>query len=344
MRIAQIGTGRIGALHAAVLASHRDVDELILADADEQRAVDVAASMGGRARAASVEQALAAADALVIAAATDAHASIIRLGLERRVPIFCEKPLALELNETAALVREIERAGIPFQLGFQRRFDAAYREARRMVESGAIGRLYQVRMIATDHVPPPESYIPTSGGLFRDSSIHDFDAIRFVTGAEVEAISVEGAVLGSEAFARHGDIDNAAATLRMRDGALVTLSAGRHNPRGYDVRVELLGSRDAVAMGLGRRTPLRPLDDGLEMSPAWDSFLDRFAKAYRAELTAFLDVAAGRAPSRCTARDGLEAMRIAEAASRSLAERRVVELHEIDVLGEKEVRPDLVSS
>ncbi|MDP9272861.1 MAG: Gfo/Idh/MocA family oxidoreductase [Chloroflexota bacterium] len=341
MRLAQIGAGRIGELHASTLAAHPLVDELIVADLDSERAQRVAVAVG--ARAADPQSAMDAADALVIAAATDAHPALIRAGIARGIPIFSEKPLALDLEQSARLVAEIEASGVPFQLGFQRRFDAAYREARRMVLSGEIGRLYQVRMTANDHAPPPEAYIPTSGGLFRDSSIHDFDAIRYVTGSEVETIYVEGAVLGFEMFARYGDIDTAVATMRMSDGTLVTLAGGRHNPLGYDIRIELLGSRDAVAAGLGEHTPIRHLDDGPPITgPAWESFIDRFAPAYRAELTAFVEVAAGRAESVCTARDGLEAMRIAEAAARSLAERRPVTLQQINTIGEKEVLPDVL--
>lgn len=343
MRVAQIGTGRIGQLHASVLAAHPLVDELVLADLDRARAEQVAASID--ASVAEVDAAIGSADALVIAAGTNAHPGLIRAGLARGIPIFCEKPLALELAESVRLVEEIEATAGPFQLGFQRRFDPAYQEARRMVVSGEIGRLYQLRMIATDHAPPPETYIPTSGGLFRDSSIHDFDAVRYLTGSEVETIYVEGAVLGFEMFGRYGDIDTAVATMRTEDGTLVSLAGGRHNPRGYDVRMELVGSADAVTMGLSPRSPIRPLDlppEELTMSAGWESFLDRFAPAYRAELTAFVDVAAGRSASACTARDGLEAMRIAEAATRSLAERRPVAIAEITGVREKEVRPNVV--
>jgi myo-inositol 2-dehydrogenase/D-chiro-inositol 1-dehydrogenase len=342
MRIAQIGVGRIGQLHAQVLAAHPLVDRLIVADVDAARASDVAATIGATATA--VDEAIAAADALVIAAATNAHADLIRRGIARRIPIFCEKPLALDLEETARLAEDIEASGIAFQLGFQRRFDPAYEEARRLVSSGKIGRLYQVRMVATDHSPPPEAYIPTSGGFFRDSSIHDFDAVRFVTGVEVETIQVEGGALGFEMFARYDDVDTVVATMRLRDGTLAVLAGGRHNPRGYDIRMELVGSTDAVVVGLSTHTPIRPLDpEPIGMATGWESFLERFAPAYRAELAAFVDLADGRGSSGCTARDGLEAMRIAEAASRSLVEGRKVAMDEIRTSGEKEVPSELVS-
>jgi myo-inositol 2-dehydrogenase/D-chiro-inositol 1-dehydrogenase len=343
MRIALIGTGRIGQLHARVLADHPLVDDLLVADLDRASAERAARALG--ARAVEVEQAIEAADGLAIATSTSSHAELIRAGLSRRIPIFCEKPVALDVAETAELVDQIEASRTPFQLGFQRRFDPAYREAQRRVEDGSIGRLYQVRLTAMDHAPPPESYVRTSGGLFRDSSIHDFDAIRFVTGDEVESVYAVGGALGFEYFARNGDVDTAIATLRMRSGMLAVLAGGRHNPPGYDIRMELVGSADAVAIGLGVHTPIHPLDgDAPPFAGGWESFLDRFADAYRAELNAFVEVALGRAESACTARDGLEAMRIAEAASRSLAERRPVALDEIAPRGEeKEVWPEVIS-
>jgi len=341
MRIALIGTGRIGQLHARVLADHPLVDELLVADLDHESAEKAARALG--ARVADVDEAIEAADGIAIATSTNSHPELIRAGLRRRIPIFCEKPLALDVAETEELVNQIEASGIPFQLGFQRRFDPAYQEARRMVANGSMGRLYQVRMTAMDHNPPPESYVPTSGGFFRDSSIHDFDAVRFVTGDEVESVYADGGALGFDYFAANGDVDTAVAALRLRSGAVGVLAGGRHNPPGYDIRMELVGSADAVAIGLGSRTPIHALDrDAPALQPGWDSFLDRFADAYRAELRAFVEVAAGRVESACTARDGLEAMRIAEAASRSLAERRPVALSEIAPGGEeKEVRPEI---
>ena len=329
MRVAVIGAGSIGQLHARVLAAHPLVEELVVADVDRGRAEAIAAAAD--ARVADVDAAIDGADALVVAAATEGHAALVRAGIARRIPTFCEKPLATDLAESARLVVEIDESGIPFQLGFQRRYDAAYREARRLVATAEIGRLYELRMTATDHTPPSDSYLPSPGNYFRDSWIHDFDASRYITAAEVESIYVEGAVRGFERLTNHGDLDTAVATIRMRDGTLASLAGGRHNPRGYDVRMELVGSRDAVVVGLGPRTPIRPLDaDAFAMETGWDSYLDRFESAYRAELAAFMEVAVGQAPSACTARDGLEAMRIAEAATRSRAERRVVDLEEIE--------------
>ena len=329
MRVGLIGAGRIGRLHAALLASLPEVDELLVADADEAAARSVAEAVGGRAVGSSAE-AMDGADAVVIAAATNAHAPLLRIAVERGRPTFIEKPLAFDLAESRELADLVERTGVTVQVGFQRRFDTAYAEARRLISSGELGIVYAIRLIAHDAAPPPEAYIPTSGGIFRDSSIHDFDALRFVTGQEVDEVFALGAVRGFEMFAKYDDHDTVGAVLRLADGTIATLSQTRHNPRGYDIRMEVVGSEDAVSVGLGPRTPTRSLEpDGPDFGVGWDSFLTRFEPAYRAELTAFVAVARGERPSPCTARDGYEAMRIAVAASRSLAEGRPIRIAEV---------------
>lgn len=330
MRVALLGAGRIGRLHAGLLAATKGIDEVVVADAIDDRAAAVAAETGTHA-AGTIDAALGEADAVVIAAATNAHAPLIREAIGRRLPTFCEKPLANDLAATVEVAAAIEQSGVPFQLGFQRRFDAGYTEARRVLQSGELGTLYTFRLAGHDPAPPHEDYIPASGGLFRDFSIHDFDAIRWLTGQEVAEVYADGAVRGFPVFAKYGDVDTAVATLRMADGALGALTVGRHDPLGYDIRAELFGSRDSVSVGLGPRTPIRSVEPGVPPfeGPAWPDFLDRFRSAYASELAAFVRVAAGEASSPCTARDGVEALRIAEAATRSLHEHRPVRLEEI---------------
>jgi myo-inositol 2-dehydrogenase/D-chiro-inositol 1-dehydrogenase len=330
LRVALIGAGRIGQRHAQLLAAAPEVSRLIVLDAEPSRAHDVAADLGATA-VDGIDTALDDADAVVIAAATDAHADLIRASIGRGLATFCEKPLAIDLATTLVVADEIERSGVPFQLGFQRRFDAGYAEARRLVDSGELGTLYLVRMAGHDHAPPHDAYIPASGGLFRDLSIHDFDILRWMTGDEVDEVYATGAVLGFPVFARYADVDTAATTMRLGMGTLVVMTAARHDPRGYDIRAELFGSGDSVVVGLGPRTPLRSLEPGVAppAGPEWPGFLDRFGDAYAAELRAFLAVATGELASPCTARDGVEALRIAEAATTSLREHRPVLLAEI---------------
>lgn len=330
MRIALLGAGRIGRLHARLLKGTPGVDAVVIGDVDAGRAAEVARSVGIEA-AADVDAALDSVDAVAIAAATTAHPALIRAALGRGLPTFCEKPLAGDLGETIAIASDIDRSGVPFQLGFQRRFDPAYREARRLVEDGEIGTLYAIRLAGHDPAPPHETYIAQSGGLFRDFSIHDFDVLRWLTGAEIEEVYADGGVRNFPIFAAYGDVDTAVATLRLTDGPFAVLTVTRHDPLGYDIRTELLGSRDSVVVGLGPRTPLRSLEPGVPppTGPAWSDFLVRFEAAYAAEFDAFVAVARGEADSPCTARDGVAALRVAEAADRSLREHRPVRLAEI---------------
>jgi myo-inositol 2-dehydrogenase/D-chiro-inositol 1-dehydrogenase len=330
MRVALIGAGRIGRLHARLLTATPGFDEIVVADPHQQRAVDVAAEVGAKA-APSIDAALDGADAVVIAAATDAHAELIRTAIGRGLPTFCEKPLAKDLPDSLAVRAEIDASSVPFQLGFQRRFDAGYREARRLVESGQLGTVYVVRLAGHDPEPPHEAYIPASGGLFRDFSIHDFDILRWLTGSEVEEVYADGGVRGFPVFAKYGDVDTAVATLRLADGALAVLTSTRHDPLGYDIRAELFGSSDSVSVGLGPRTPLRSVEPGVPppAGPAWADFIDRFEPAYLAEFAAFVQVAQGKRPSPCTALDGVQALRIAEAATTALKEHRIVPLAEV---------------
>jgi myo-inositol 2-dehydrogenase / D-chiro-inositol 1-dehydrogenase len=330
VRVALLGAGRIGALHARLLAGHQDVEEVLVGDVDASGAERVAGDVGGRA--ASLADVIGGAEAAVITAATSAHAELIGDCLDAGLPTFCEKPIALGLEETVAVVERAERERATLQIGFQRRFDPGYAEARRLVESGDIGVLYSLRLATHDPEPPHEEYVAHSGGIFRDLHIHDFDALRWMTGREAREVYAAGSVREFDMFARHGDVDTSAALITMEDGILAVLTGGRRDPLGYDVRAELFGSGDSVSVGLDARTPLRstePGAEGLLHGERHAHFAARFEHAYRAELSHFLDLARGRAENPCTARDALEALRIALAADRSLAEHRPVGLGEI---------------
>jgi myo-inositol 2-dehydrogenase/D-chiro-inositol 1-dehydrogenase len=330
MRIALLGAGRIGKLHARLLAATPGVHSLMVGDLDAERAAELAESVGATG-ASSIEAALDAVDAVVIAATTTAHPELIRASIGRGLPTFCEKPLASNLDESIAIAADIGRSGIPFQLGFQRRFDPAYQEVHRLIHEGGLGTLYALVLSGHDPEPAHESYIAQSGGIFRDFSVHDFDVLRWMTGCEVEEVYADGGVRAFDVYRKYDDVDTAVATLRLVDGPFAVLTTIRHDPLGYDVRAEVFGSSDSVAVGLGPRTPLRSVEPGVAppARPAWTDFLVRFESAYAAELTAFMPVARGEAESPCTARDGVEALRIAEAATMSMTEHRIVRMAEI---------------
>jgi myo-inositol 2-dehydrogenase/D-chiro-inositol 1-dehydrogenase len=188
-----------------------------------------------------------------------------------------------------------------------------------------------LRLATHDPEPPPEDYIPASGGIFKDLHIHDFDVLRWLTGVEAVEVFATGSVRGFDSFAKHGDVDTSAALITMQDGIVAALTGGRHDPLGYDVRAEVFGSGDSVAVGVDARTPLRSVEPGVPPSEelAYPDFQDRFADAYRAEMEHFLSVVRGEAENTCTARDALEALKIAMAADLSLAERRPVPVSEV---------------
>ncbi|MFL6099525.1 MAG: Gfo/Idh/MocA family oxidoreductase [Actinomycetales bacterium] len=331
MRIGLAGTGRIGAFHAKTLAGLSHVDSLVVADADARRATVVAESLG--VEVVEHPDALFAngIDALVIAAATDAHAQLIVSAVEAGVPTFCEKPVAPDVDGTLAVLDKVSGSDVPVHVGFQRRFDAGYVAARRAVESGELGWVHTLRAGTLDPAPPPAEYIAHSGGFFRDCSVHDFDIVRWVTGREVTEVYAVGANRGEAFFGELGDIDAASALLTLDDGSFCHVAGTRYNARGYDVRLEVLGSQDSIAVGLDQRLPLRSVEPGVSF-PSGDPypvFMDRFLDAYVAELTAFADVARGTTPSPCTVADALEAFYVAEACEISRREHRPVPVDEV---------------
>jgi len=330
VKIAILGVGRLGAFHAKVLRQLRGVDELRINDADAARAASLAKELGAK-HAASIDDALAGADAAVIVTPTGTHAELISRALDRGLAVFCEKPIALDLESTNRVVDKVEKTKGRVQIGFQRRFDAGYQEARRRLREGGLGTVYSFHMTSRDAFPPPDAYIETSGGQFVDQLIHDFDITRWLFGDEVDEIYATGSTLGFPQYAKWGDVATSGAVLKLHGGAVGLLEAARHNEAGYDIRVEVYGAKDTIAIGLDPRTPMSSVErDGPRMkNPAYPTFFVRFDAAYRAELAHFLRFARGEAENACTVRDGMEALRIALAARRSLKEHRAVALNEI---------------
>jgi myo-inositol 2-dehydrogenase/D-chiro-inositol 1-dehydrogenase len=331
MRIGLIGVGRIGVFHASTLRVLPGVDSLIITDADTGRAREVAGRLGAQTAGSVPELLDAGVDALVIAAATGAHPELIKQGVQAGVPVFCEKPAAPDAAGTLDVIKATSRSPVPVQIGFQRRFDAGFRAARQAARSGSLGWLHTIRSTTFDAAPPPAAYIAGSGGIFRDCAVHDFDVIRWVSGREVVQVYATGANRGEEFFRAAGDVDTANATLTLDDGTLADVSCGRYNGAGHDVRLELLGSAGSVCAGLDDQMALRSAEPGenFPAGPAHRDFMARFGDAYAAELSAFIAVAATRAPSPCTLEDALEASYVAEACELSRLRQQPVPIAEV---------------
>jgi myo-inositol 2-dehydrogenase/D-chiro-inositol 1-dehydrogenase len=320
MRIGLAGAGRIGAFHASTLAALDDVDQVVVTDARPSEASRLATERGYE-FSPDLDDLLSRVDALVITTSTVGHAPTLRSAVAAKVPTFCEKPVAATLAETIELVDLVGEVDVPVQIGFQRRFDAGYQRAREAVVSGELGFVHTVRANTHDQSPPPAAYIPTSGGLFRDCSIHDFDVLRFVTGREVASVYAAGANKGASFFADGGDIDTGGAVLTLDDATLVTVSATRYNGGGHDVRMEVMGSEGTIGVGYDDSLAVRSAEANVDYprGPQNWSFMERFLPAYRTELAAFCDVVSGRLASPCTVADALEAFRVAEACEVSRA-------------------------
>ena len=335
MRIGLIGLGRIGAFHAETLSALPSVTSLVVTDA-VPAAVDAVVQRhgpGNAIEAADTPEKLLSSgvDGVVVAAATDAHPELIVAAVEAGVPVFCEKPVAKTMTEGVSVARRVAGSSVPVQIGYPRRFDAGFAAVRQAIANGELGWVHTVRSTTLDPAPPPAAYLAVSGGIFRDCSIHDFDAVRYVTGREVVEVYATGSDRGDPVFADVDDVAFAATVLTLDDGARAVVSNSRYNARGYDVRMEVHGSEDSIAAGLDEGLPLRSAQPGVSFpgGTPYAFFMDRFADAFRASLGAFVEVAAGKRPSPCTVEDALETGWVAEAATLSLAEHRPVRIDEV---------------
>jgi myo-inositol 2-dehydrogenase/D-chiro-inositol 1-dehydrogenase len=335
MRIGLIGLGRIGAFHADTLAGLSAVEELIVTDVVDA-AVEAVTGRIPKARAVGSPGVLldSGLDGVVIAVSTTMHAELLLAAVEHGIPVFCEKPIAGTVDEAVKVRDRVGAAQVPVQIGYPRRFDPAFVAARDVLRSGELGRVHTVRSTTLDPAPPPVAYLAASGGIFHDCSVHDFDAVRWVTGQEVTEVYAVGTADPSapdEMYLANGDFSTVSTLLTMDDGTIGVVSNTRTNARGYDVRLEVHGSADSVAAGLDDGLPLRSTQPGITW-PAGSPhtfFMDRLAEAFRRELATFCDVATGTVDSPCTLDDALMTSLVAEAATVSAKNHRPVRVEEI---------------
>lgn len=331
MRIGLIGLGRIGAFHAQTLTAMASVDELVVADALPDLAHRVGEQIGATVVPEPADLLSAGVDGVVIASSTVTHPDLIRACVQAGIPTFCEKPVSATAKEAVALRDDLAGHDTPVQVGYPRRFDAAYVAAKADLDSGVLGYVHTLRSTTLDPAPPPEEYIRGSGGIFNDCAIHDFDSFRFITGQEVVEVYAAGATQGVDYIREAGDAETVTSVLTLSGGTLAVASNSRVNGRGHDVRLELLGSKDSVSAGLDDKLPLRSADASVRFPAGkpWRFFMDRLENAFRAQMAAFTEVVTGARPSPCTLHDGVEASLIAEAATRSWREHRPVRVDEV---------------
>lgn len=332
MRIALIGAGQIGAAHAERLARLPDVSELLIANQTHAKAEALAERIE-KGRAVSVDDAFSpSVDGIVVTTNAASHAALIHRAIDAYRPVLCEKPIAQDIRTTREVVDHSEaNPDVPVQIAFQRRFDAGYGRARELYRSGALGFVHTLHATTYDVAPPPAAYIPTSGGLFKDCSVHDFDAIRWLTGREAVRVSATGSNKGADFFSAAGDVDSGAALVTYDDATMAFVGASRYHGAGHDVRLELHGSEGSAFVGLDDRAPLVTTEKTLSwtQSPPYQTYHERFSEAFVQELTHFVEVVGG-APSRaCSPGDALEALLAAEACGMSLRRGEPVELAEL---------------
>jgi myo-inositol 2-dehydrogenase / D-chiro-inositol 1-dehydrogenase len=329
--LAVFGAGRIGVMHVRNVAQHVPGADLVgVADVDVEAAQRIVSQVQ-TGRSADVQTFLGdrAVQGVIIATPTDTHGHLIAQAAAAGKHILCEKPISLDLRATRAAIADAERAGIILQVGFQRRYDVEFANARRLVESGDLGSPRFMRLVARDHRMPSLSYLRTSGGQFKDQMVHDFDMARWLFAPlEIEEVYASGSALVDHSIEDFGDVDTSLALLRYNSGAIGVIDDARDAIYGYDVRGEIQGSKGIVLVGHGR---LRNSDliDEKDATDEVESFIERFADAYRLEVADFVDAIRERRAPRVGGQDALEALRLAIAADRSLRERRPVRVADV---------------
>ncbi|MBZ9559399.1 MULTISPECIES: inositol 2-dehydrogenase [unclassified Modicisalibacter] len=331
MKLALIGAGRIGKVHAAAIDAHPQVSLAAVADAQSAAAEALADQFGSRALPVDAVFADAGIDAVLIASSTPTHADYLERAARAGKAILCEKPIALDLERTRAALAVLAAHPVTCALGFNRRHDPQFAALQRAVAGGRIGTLETLSITSRDPAPPPAEYVAASGGLFRDMTIHDFDMARWLLGEAITHVDAAGSCLIDPAIGAAGDIDTAMVTLTTASGRLCHIGNSRRACYGYDQRIEAFGSAGMLQAQNETDTRLRFTGEAgqVEETPHW-FFLERYATAYRNEIADFVAAWREKRDALTTAEDGLQALRLAEAAERSLRQGRRVALDEID--------------
>jgi myo-inositol 2-dehydrogenase / D-chiro-inositol 1-dehydrogenase len=332
LRIGIVGVGRIGAMHARLLAGQ--VPGAVLTAVNDALP-EAARALGdelGVAVADTAEELMARpdVDAVAICSSTETHAPLIAAAADSGRAIFCEKPVSHDLVEVDRALDAVRQAGVPFQIGFNRRFDPAHQSVRDAVVAGRVGEPHLLRITSRDPYPPPTSYVRASGGIFLDMTIHDFDMARYVTGSEVVEVYARGAVRIDPSFADAGDVDTALVVLVHEDGCITTIDNSRQTTYGYDQRVEVFGSGGmAASENPLQHTGLVQTGEGTTRPVLPEFFLERYVPSYIREWEAFAAAVSAGEETPVGPADARAPLVIGLAAARSMHEGRPVRVEEV---------------
>jgi myo-inositol 2-dehydrogenase/D-chiro-inositol 1-dehydrogenase len=333
LKLGVIGAGRIGKVHAASISQRIEQAEVIaIADPDIDEAEQLTRKLGIPMVSKDPMDIIqhADVDAVVICSPTDTHTEYIRACASQKKHIFCEKPVDLNLDKIKNILEVVNDAGIQMMVGFNRRFDPNFAKIKELVSEGKIGDPQVLKITSRDPGPPPPQYIISSGGLFLDMAIHDFDMARFIVQDEVEEVYSKGAVMIDEEIGRMGDIDTAITTLQFKNGALGVIDNSRKAVYGYDQRLEVFGSGGMAKIDNNLPENHEFFDgSGSHRSLPLNFFMERYTESYYLEMCEFVDAILKGKPLSVSGNDGLVSVAIGLAARKSVEEKRPVRLDEI---------------
>lgn len=326
-RLALLGAGRIGKVHARAIAEDKRAKLVAVADAFPEAANAIADASGAAVKTIDEIEADRDIDAVIICTPTNTHADLIERFAKAGKAIFCEKPIDLDIGRARACLETVRAVGGKVMLGFNRRFDPHFQAVRKEIGKGTIGKVEMVTITSRDPGTPPADYIKVSGGIFRDMTIHDFDMARFLLGEEIDTVMASASVLVDPKIGELGDYDSASLILTTASGRQAIISNSRRASYGYDQRIEVHGSLGAVSAENQRPVSIEiATSNGYTRPPLHDFFMTRYTAAYAAEISAFIDSLENGTPLSPSAEDGLIALALADAALKSVEQKAAVKV------------------
>ena len=330
LKVGLLGAGRIGGVHATAITAHPNSELVAISDFYPETAQRLADQYGTAAR--STEDIIGdgSIDAVLIATSTDTHSDLIEAATAAGKAVLCEKPVDLSLKRARTCLENTKSSGQPVMIGFNRRFDPNFGALKTALDAGEIGKPELLAITSYDPAPPPVAYVKVSGGLFRDMMIHDFDIANFIMGETPVTISAAGSSVVDPAIGAEGDVDTAVVTMTYADGKIAVIRNSRRAGFGYDQRVELLGSEGMLQVdNMLENTLVKSTADGVTSAKPTYFFLERYMPAYSAEWAAFVEAVEGGGAIPVTLEDGIAALAMAEAATRSRASGAPVKLSDV---------------